>query len=143
MTCPSCESTDKVVANNYVTCTSCGLMYEYEPTYVQGYSTPYQHMRKQYYSRIKRFKKKLLDMKSDLIGEHTENILQMYGVLEFSWNICREKTRKYFFSQKVVLFFILKILSINLSVPVLKNKGRTDQQLKRMCDIYQRPGLMT
>ena len=142
MTCP-CGSTSTVLADNYNTCTSCGLMFEYEPKYVQGYSTPYQHVRKQYYSRIKRFRKKLLDMKSDLIGENTEPILQLYGVLEFGWNISKDKKRKYFFSQKVVLYFLLKVLKINLAVPVLKNKDRTEEQLKRMCYIFESPGLTT
>ena len=71
----------------------------------------------------------------------TENILLLYGKLEFGWNVSAEKTRKYFFSQKVVLFFILKILEIDLEVPVLKNKDRTEEQLRRMCDILKTPGL--
>jgi len=117
-------------------------MFQYKPTYIQGYATPYLPTRKQYYSRIKRFAKKLLDMKSDIIGDNTERILLFYGLLEFAWNVSNKRTRKYFFSQKVVLFFILKALQISLEVPVLKNKERTEQQLNRMDEILRTPGLL-
>ena len=141
MTCLSCGSSSSVVTQNYKTCTSCGLMFEYTPQYVQGYQTPFQYIRKQYYSRVKRFAKKLLEMKSNIIGENTECILEAYGKIEFCWNLCRKKTRKYFFSQKVVLFFILKELEIDVDVPLLKNKERTKQQLQRMEEILHVPGL--
>ncbi len=142
MTCTDCGSTENITENNYVTCTKCGLMFQYKPKYIQGYATPYLPTRKQYYSRIKRFAKKLLEMKSDIIGDNTERILLFYGLLEFAWNVSNKRTRKYFFSQKVVLFFILKALQISLEVPVLKNKERTEEQLIRMDEILRTPGLL-
>ena len=75
-------------------------------------------------------------MKSELIGKHSEDILCMYGRLEFAWNCLREKKRKYFFSQKVVMYFILKILGIDLTVPLLKNADRTKEQLQSMCKLF-------
>ena len=141
MTCRDCGSTKNINENNYLTCTNCGLMFEYKPKYVQGYATPNLPSRKQYYSRIKRFAKKLLEMRNDIIGYHTERILLFYGVLEFAWNVSFKRTRKYFFSQKVVLFFILAALEIDLEVPVLKNKERTDEQLARMDEILRLPGI--
>ena len=142
MTCSECGSTENIIENNYLTCTNCGLMFEYKPKYIQGYATPRLPNRKQYYSRIKRFAKKLLEMESDVIGDNTERILLFYGLLEFAWNVCDKRTRKYFFSQKVVLFFILAALKIDLSVPVLKNKERTEEQLARMAEILKTPGLL-
>jgi len=71
-------------------------------------------------------------MKSDIIATSFECILQMYSTLEFLWNMKVEKTRKYFFSQKMVLWFILKRLDIPLSVPVLKNKERGSEQIESM-----------
>ena len=142
MTCSGCGSTDNITENNYLTCIKCGLMFEYKPKYIQGYATPYLPSRKQYYSRIKRFAKKLLEMKSDVIGDNTERILLFYGLLEFAWNVSKKRTRKYFFSQKVVLFFILAALKIQLKVPVLKNKERTEEQIARMDDILRAPGLI-
>ena len=142
MTCTDCGATENITENNYVTCTKCGLMFEYKPKYIQGYATPRLPSRKQYYSRIKRFAKKLLDMRCNVIGNNTERILLFYGLLEFAWNVSTKRTRKYFFSQKVVLFFILKALEISLEVPVLKNKERTEEQLLRMDEILRAPGLI-
>jgi len=76
----------------------------------------------------------------DVIGENTELILQVYGLLEFCWNMSQNKKRKYFFSQKVVLFFILGFIGVDLKVPVLKNQLRTQQQLERMAEILKLPG---
>jgi len=71
-------------------------------------------------------------MKSDIIASRFECILQMYSLLEFLWNMKADKTRKYFFSQKMVLWFILKKLDIPLTVPVLKNKERGADQILSM-----------
>ena len=135
MSC-SCENSNSVVFENYLTCTSCGLCSEYRPTYVMSYNNPRVHYRKCYYSRIKRFQKKMREMKSELIGKYSEEILCLYGRLEFAWNCSREKKRKYFFSQKVVMYFILKILGIDLTVPLLKNADRTKEQLQSMCKLF-------
>ena len=58
-------------------------MFEYEPKYVQSYSSLQIRTRKQYYSRIKRFAKKLMEMKNEVIAKNTNNILNAYGLLEF------------------------------------------------------------
>ena len=140
-TCKTCGSDRNVVIENYVTCIDCGTQNDYQPKYVQGYATPHAYQRRQYYSRIKRFAKTLKMMKSDVIGNNTEAILNTYSSLEFSWNVNQEKTRKYFFSQKVILFFILEKLGIELKVPVLKNQERTEQQLERMQELQKMPGV--
>ena len=135
--CPNCKKSNYIDVNNYRTCTDCGNMYEYVPTYVQSYALPFLYTRKCYYSRIKRFSKALRNMRSDIIGDQTEHILNTYSLIEFGFNMQVKKERKYFFSQKVVLFFILKVLGIDLVVPLLKNKERTYSQLKQMSKILE------
>ncbi len=131
MTCPGCESTNSIHVDNYKTCTDCGRMYVYQPVYTSGYSGQQRPFRKQYYSRIKRFIKRLQDINDSTLNSYNEEILYIYADLEFIW-INSLKQRKYFFSQKVVLFFILEYLGIEVTVPVLKNKDRTETQLLRM-----------
>ena len=134
----TCGNRGFAIVDNYQTCLNCGLCHEYMPKYVMSYSTPHVFQRKCYYSRIKRFQKKLREMHLQIIGENSEDILNMYGRLEFGWNMLPNKKRKYFFSQKVVLFFILTVLeidSIAAIVPLLKNKDRTEQQLRAMGEI--------
>ena len=133
----TCGSTDSVVIENYLTCLDCGNMMKYEPKWVMSYACPQFFYRKCYYSRIKRFQKKLLEMKSNVIGDWTEDILCLYSAIEFKFNMKRNKERKYFFSQKVVLFFILAKLGIDLIVPVLKNPDRTETQLKSMAELLE------
>ena len=142
MSCPKCSETHSLVLQNFRTCVACGAMFEYEPKYVQSYSSLQIRTRKQYYSRIKRFAKKLMEMKNEVIAKNTNNILNAYGLLEFGWNLTPHTKRKYFFSQKVVLFFILKNLEIDVAVPVLKNKDRTVQQIDAMTKIVAMPGLL-
>ena len=135
MSC-SCGSSNSTIVDNYVTCLNCGNCSEYCPTYIMSYNNPRTHFRRCYYSRIKRFQKRMREMKSDVIGNHSEAILSMYGILEFNWNCSTEKTRKYFFSQKVVLYFILTLLGIELKVPMLKNADRTKRQLQSMSKLF-------
>ena len=130
--CTECGGTDFSVIENWNTCLSCGLQGSYSPKYYTSYALPRQEYRRQYYSRAKRFTKVLKNMHSDIIGNSFECIMQMYSLLEFLWNMKANKTRKYFYSQKMVLWFILKRLDISLSVPVLKNKDRGTEQIISM-----------
>lgn len=129
MTCINCGKHEFVRANNHNTCTGCGLQAEYNPKYCQSYAQPMYHFRKQYYSRAKRFTRVLKSKKSELIAQHFEDILQLYSLIEFLWIIKSNKERRYFFSQKVILWFILRELGINMKVPVLKNKERSYHQV--------------
>ena len=130
--CTDCSGTDFAVIENWNTCLSCGLQAAYAPKYYTSYALPRAEFRRQYYSRAKRFTKVLRNMKSEVIASMFECILQMYSLLEFRWNMKVNKTRKYFFSQKMVLWFILKRLDIPLIVPVLKNKDRGELQIDAM-----------
>ena len=84
-------------------------------------------------------------MHLDVIGQNSEDILNMYGRLEFGWSLLPNKKRIYFFAQKVVLFFILKLLKIDsvaVTVPLLKNKDRTEEQLRAMSKIMENTGVI-
>jgi hypothetical protein len=50
----------------------------------------------------------------------------------------RDDGRKYFFSRKVVLFFIVENLQLGVEVPVLKDEERTEKQLKSLHSILVR-----
>ena len=130
--CTECGGTEFAVIENWNTCLSCGLQGRYTPRYYTSYALPRHEYRRQYYSRAKRFTKVLKNMRSEIIADRFECILQMYSILEFLWNMKPNKTRKYFFSQKMVLWFILKHLGIQLTVPVLKNKDRGMEQILAM-----------
>ena len=133
--CSNCEKNDFVVVNNWKTCTNCGLESDYVPKYYVSYALPRREYRRQYYSRAKRFTKVLWGMKSDLIGQYFEEILQSYSFIEFLWNMKPNKSRKYFFSQKVILWYILDRLQIPVVVPVLKNKERSNTQIRSINEL--------
>ena len=138
MPCPSCYSKECVHVDNHVTCTSCGLMYEHKPQYVQSYTdinSPYR--RKTYYNRIKRFAKKLKESQYTEIHRATEKLLRLYGILEFGWGIFHNGTRKYFFSQKVVLYCLARLSNLDLDLPLLKNANRSDVQLRAIAGIFE------
>ena len=131
----SCGSTDFVVENNWETCIRCGLENNYEPKFFTSYALPRHVYRRQYYSRAKRFTKVLLDMENELIAKSFEDILELYSLIEFHWINHRNKTRKYFYSQRVVLWFILQKLNIPINVPVLKNKERSLDQIGSILEV--------
>ena len=133
----SCGESQFVVVNNYQTCVNCGRENEYCPKYYVSYAMPRQEYRRQYYSRAKRFTKVLWRMKSDIIGKYFEHILEMYSLIEFLWNMKHDKDRKYFFSQKVILWYILKYFEIPIEVPLLKNKERSQKQLKTITELVE------
>ena len=135
--CSTCGKSHFVLANNHQTCVNCGTENEYTPKYYVSYAMPRQEYRRQYYSRAKRFTKVLWGMKSDIIANYFEPILELYSLVEFLWNIKPNKVRKYFFSQKVILWFILKNFEIPIKVPLLKNKERSEKQLKTITELIE------
>ena len=68
-----------------------------------------------------------------------EDILYAYSTIEFLWSTMKRKDgRKYFFSRKVVLFFIVDNLELGVEVPVLKDAERTEKQLTSLKKIVAR-----
>jgi hypothetical protein len=101
-----------------------------------SYNNPCVHRRRrQYYSRAKRFSKTLRDMRSTVIADSFDRILDLYSLLEFRWLMQRQKKRKYFFNCKVVLWTLLYVLDINIDVPRLKNHERGRVQLQTIVEL--------
>ena len=137
--CTSCNSDKVVNLDNYLTCTQCGVMFEHSPKYVTSYNCQQVPRRRQYYSRCKRFKKYVQFFNFEPLFEHMEDILYAYCMIEFLWSsMKRQDGRKYFFSRKVVLFFIVDNLELEVTVPVLKDQERTDKQLESLSKIVQK-----
>ena len=108
-------------------------MFEHRPKYVVSYNCPQMPRRRQYYSRCKRFKKYVQWFRFDKLSKRMEDILYAYSTIEFLWmTLKKNDTRKYFFSRKVVLFFIVENLELEVTVPVLKDQERTDKQLESL-----------
>lgn len=137
--CTACDSDRCVNVDNYLTCTKCGLMFEHCPKYVISYNCPQVPRRRQYYSRCKRFKKYVQCFRQDVLFKQMEDILYAYSTIEFLWSTLKRKDgRKYFFSRKVVLFFIVDNLELGVEVPVLKDAERTEKQLTSLKKIVAR-----
>ena len=75
-------------------------------------------------------------MKSEILGAAMEQILDLYSNIEFFWSSQKEN-RKYFFSRKVILFFIVHALELEVDVPVLKDEERTETQLKSIETVFE------
>jgi len=73
----------------------------------------------------------LLGLNEPLIFANFENILMVYGKVEFSWQP-QKSARTYFFNKNCVLSFILEHLGIEIKVPTLKDKERVEQQVTTM-----------
>ena len=72
-----------------------------------------------------------------------ENILELYALVEFHWINDNAKKRKYFFSQKIILWYILKQLGIPLEVPMLKNRQRSREQIQSIAKIlFEKEGVL-
>ena len=118
-------------------CTDCGLMLD-EILFVSSYNQTYTYRRQPVYSRQKRFWHFLLASKNPVIFLNLENIMIMFGKLEFFWNMRTITSRKYFFNRFVCLVFILDQLGINTEgMKTLKDKERVGHQMRVMFGILQ------
>ena len=142
MSCDNCGGTHLVQIDAYLVCTVCGLEKE-NAVYVAGYSNPMLHKRMQYYSRLKRFRKTVMELRCDKLGRAMDDILDLYAFLEFMWNNSRERTRKYFFATKVMLYFIVGRLGIEKEVPLLKNKDRNKRQLAALERLLEKDNMFS
>ena len=142
MKCETCGGTHLVQLESYLVCTACGTEKK-NNIYVSGYGNPILHKRLQYYSRIKRFRKTVMDLRCNTLGNAMDSILDMYAFLEFMWNNKRDKERKYFFATKIMLYFILKYLEIEKEVPLLKNKDRNEKQLAALEKLLEKNPMFT
>ena len=128
MSC-DCGSDRFAVVENWNTCLQCGTCVEYSPIMTFSYNHQCNSRPRAYYCRVKRFKQYIAEQKSIILFSNIDDILDLYNYVEFFFGVC-ERKRKYFFSRKVMLFFIVNRLGLDIKTPLLKDEERTVQQLK-------------
>ena len=128
-----CCKARSVVSGNSEWCTSCGTEVCKQVQWVAGYNNPNMYRaRYPVYSRTKRFKNFILDLKKKEIYLNFDPIMDAFGLLEFHWGIHGSKSRKYFFNKACVLFHIVTRLGLGLEVRTLKDQERVRTQLAEM-----------
>ena len=131
-----CCNAQSVIQGNSEWCTGCGVEVRSCCLWVSGYNNPNQYRaRFPVYSRTKRFKNYILELKRKLIFCNFEDIMNAFGLIEFHWGNKGSKTRKYFFNKACVLFYIIGALGINLKVRTLKDQERVKVQLDEMSEL--------
>ena len=138
-TCTECGEDAVHHIANHMTCTHCGLENRYAPVFTSSYNNPSTRRPRAYYCRAKRFKNWFHSLNLDL-QKHTEAILSLYTLIEFHW-ACRKKKRRYFFSRKVLLYYITRLLDLPYeNCPLLKDEERIKDQLSELVRIRQDSG---
>ena len=104
-----CCGAISAIAQNSEWCTACGTEIESQVQWVSSYNNPNSY-RQRYpvYSRTKRFKEYIMELKTPVIYWNFEPIMDLFGLLEFHWGIKGAKNRKYFFNKACVLFYIVE-----------------------------------
>ena len=134
--CKSCESTAMFQIEGRLTCTSCGTT-----TDQQAYTWSYNHQcsplqQRAIYNRTKRFIEFIRSLKKNEFLVRLNDILDIYNQIEFYFGIhVKGVERKYFYSRKVVLFYIAKKLGIDVALPLLKDDQRNETQLQSILDL--------
>ena len=111
-------------------CTGCGAELGCCTVYLRGYANPMVHVRRQAYSRAKRFQKYLRHViqQSPIAAEllqNFDNIMDIYSAFEFLWHSGLNSSRKYFYAKPVMLKNACSILGICCdSLPSLKDLER-------------------
>ena len=132
-----CEHNNTIFLEGLKTCTDCGLIFD-EPVYITSYNRSFSYRRPPVYSRQKRFYHFVLSVGNSCIFQVLENIMTLFGRLEFFWTFQPNRSRKYFFNRFVTLVFILKELSIDTEgMRTLKDKERVQIQMNDMAEILK------
>ena len=119
-----------------MTCTSCGTT-----TSEQMYTWSYNHHcapleQRAVYNRTKRFTEFIRSLRKNEFRGKLNDILDVYNQIEFYFGLhVKGVERKYFYSRKVVLFYIAKRLGIEVVLPLLKDTERNEVQLKSILDL--------
>ena len=132
-----CEHENTTFSEGEKVCTDCGLMLG-EQVFITSYNRTFSYRKQPVYSRQKRFYHFILSQRESKINENLEDIMVLFGKLEFFWSLNRHKTRKYFFNRFVTLVFILTTLSISTEgMRTLKDKERVQVQMNDMDEIIK------
>ena len=118
-------------------CTDCGRMLG-DVVFVSSYNHTCAYRKQPVYSRQKRFYQFVTSSKVPVVWEHLENIMLLFGQLEFFWGVKPVSKRKYFFNRFVCLVFILQQLHIDTEgMRTLKDKERVRKQMDAMSEILE------
>ena len=135
-TCKQCGSTALFQIEGMLTCTECGAATE-----KQAFTWSYNHHsapmnQRAVYNRTKRFTEYIRSLKRNAFLGKLNDILDIYNQIEFYFALhVKGVERKYFYSRKVVLFYIADRLGIDVVLPLLKDEERNKAQLQSILDL--------
>ena len=124
-----CEHTNSSRIGNKNVCIGCGLEIEDCTNWTFSYGEITCFKRFPIYSRIKRFITYLKSLKIQELNDNVDDILDVFGFIEFRWMMAKKNKRKYFYNKYVVLFFIAGMLELKSKVRTLKDRERVKQQI--------------
>lgn len=132
-----CEHNERVINSGNVWCRNCGLLLEDMPVWTHSYANPCHYKRSPVYSRIKRFIQYLQKINKDEVNENVNDILDVFSLIEFQWALQEHDKRKYFYNRYVVLYFIAKILGLDIKLRTLKDSERVKDQIQELCELLE------
>ena len=132
-----CEHNHQVPSEGIYVCVDCGLEMD-ERVYVTSYNRNFTYRRAPVYSRQKRFLFFVRSLGSFMLFVRENEILDIFGKLEFWFNMGHKFNRTYFFNRHVCLAFILDVLRIPLETKTLKDEARVEQQLSEMRQLFKK-----
>ena len=131
-----CDHSKLTVLGGIYVCTLCGLETD-QRVYITSHNRSFTYRRPPVYCRQKRFLFFVRSLKEDILFQHEDEILTVFGKLEFCFNMGHKFERKYFFNRFVTLGFILAVLEIPLKTKTLKDPIRVEKQLTEMRSILE------
>ena len=124
-----CCQAETIIENNSEWCTGCGKEIRGFCQWVVSYNNPNQRKLKYpVYSRTKRFKNYVTSLMEKVLFINFDDILDVFGLVEFNWNIHGCPNRYYFFNKSCVLYYILNLLDLDVKIRTLKDKERVKTQ---------------
>ena len=138
--CEHCSGNQLVEIDGHLTCTDCGTVSSCNPVFTWSYEqsgAPLQH--RAVYNRTKRFIEFIRGLRKNEFMGHLDKILDLYNQIEFYFSLyVKGEGRKYFYSRKVILFYIAKRLGIEVDLPLLKDRSRNESQIQSILDLRQK-----
>ena len=138
LNCEHCGSSDLIQTESGMCCRVCGVMSS-QPIFTWSYGQSVAPLQQRaIYNRTKRFTEFIRSLKFPEFRGRLNDILDLYNTIEFHFAMrVKNKERKYFYSRKVVLFYIAARLGIDVKVPLLKDNNRNEEQLTSIQNLRQ------
>lgn len=134
-----CCQASTAIENNSEWCRGCGKEIRGYCQWVVGYNNPNLRTAKYpVYSRTKRFKNYILDMNCIEILVRFNDVLDVFGRIEFNWGHYGCPGRLYFFNKACVLFYIIQFLDIGIEITTLKDPERVTTQIKAIDNVLSK-----